>query len=66
VGHPTGRFLALRPAAGDKTDLPRSDSDRKRELSDHPAELLRFAGIKPGMRVVSPVCWRAAVVTAKY
>ncbi len=29
----------------------RSESDRKRDALDHPAELLRLAGIKPGMRV---------------
>jgi predicted methyltransferase len=29
----------------------RTDDDRKRDGLDHPAELLRLAGIKPGMRV---------------
>ena len=29
----------------------RTDNDRKRDALDHPAELLRLAGIKPGMRV---------------
>lgn len=29
----------------------RSENDRKRDALDHPAELLRLAGIKPGMRV---------------
>ncbi len=29
----------------------RPEADRKRDLSDHPAELLRLAGIRPGMRV---------------
>jgi predicted methyltransferase len=29
----------------------RSDSDRKRDALDHPAEILRLAGIKPGMQV---------------
>ncbi|MEJ1965331.1 MAG: methyltransferase domain-containing protein [Gammaproteobacteria bacterium] len=29
----------------------RSDSDRKRDALDHPTELLRLAGIKPGMNV---------------
>jgi predicted methyltransferase len=29
----------------------RSDNDLKRDALDHPAELLRLAGIKPGMRV---------------
>jgi predicted methyltransferase len=29
----------------------RSDDDRKRDALDHPAEILRLAGIKPGMQV---------------
>jgi predicted methyltransferase len=29
----------------------RSDRDRKRDALDHPAEILRLAGIKPGMQV---------------
>ena len=30
----------------------RSEDDRKRDALDHPAQMLRLAGIKPGMRVV--------------
>ena len=33
------------------SNTARSDADRKRDPLDHPAELLRLAGIKPGMRV---------------
>jgi predicted methyltransferase len=33
------------------THAGRSDADRKRDAIDHPADLLRLAGIKPGMRV---------------
>src|SRR4030095_5717339 len=29
----------------------RSDADRERDKRDHPAEILAFAGFKPGMRV---------------
>src|ERR1700760_315485 len=29
----------------------RTDADKKRDALDHPAEVLRLAGIKPGMRV---------------
>ena len=46
-------------AAASSTDLysaavahaGRSAEDRKRDASDHPAEVLRTAGIKPGMQV---------------
>src|SRR5579862_2700640 len=43
-------------AAADRYDQAvahsgRSDADLKRDATDHPAELLRLAGIKPGMRV---------------
>jgi predicted methyltransferase len=30
----------------------RSESDKKRDLTDHPAEVLRLGGIKPGMKVL--------------
>ena len=33
------------------SNAARFDNDRKRDPLDHPAELLRLAGIKPGMRV---------------
>jgi predicted methyltransferase len=29
----------------------RNDKDRERDVRDHPAELLNFAGIKPGMKI---------------
>ena len=52
-------FFSLHAYAGAEPDLydkavsnpARPDADRKRDPLDHPAELLRLAGIKPGMRV---------------
>jgi predicted methyltransferase len=49
-------FAGLDAAAADAYDAAvahagRSDADLKRDALDHPAEILRLAGIKPGMRV---------------
>lgn len=49
-------LAAANPRAGDLYDAAvahpgRSERDVKRDALDHPAELLRLAGIKPGMQV---------------
>lgn len=49
-------FAASQANAADPYDAAvahagRSDADQKRDSLDHPAEILRLAGIKPGMRV---------------
>jgi predicted methyltransferase len=52
-------FLSLSADGGGEPDLydkalsspARPQQDRKRDALDHPAELLRLAGIKPGMQV---------------
>lgn len=49
--------LPAAQAAGDLYDAAvhhpgRSPADLKRDVTDRPAQVLRFAGIKPGMRVV--------------
>ena len=49
-------LLAGPPARADVVDAAvqhagRSSADRKRDALDHPAQILRLAGIKPGMRV---------------
>lgn len=48
-----GAYAAGEPDIYDKavSNAARPDNDRKRDPQDHPAELLRLAGIKPGMRV---------------
>ncbi len=49
-------LLAAHASAADLYDAAvahagRSDADRQRDSMDHPADILRLAGIKPGMRV---------------
>src|SRR5262245_13966913 len=49
-------FVTTTATAGDiydtaLTNPARPAKDLKRDAADHPAELLRLAGIKPGMRV---------------
>ncbi len=49
-------FVGTEAAAADVYDaavahVGRSDADLKRDPLDHPAEILRLAGIRPGMRV---------------
>jgi predicted methyltransferase len=52
-------FLSVSAYAGGEPDLydktvsntARPEADRKRDALDHPAEMLRLAGIKPGMQV---------------
>jgi predicted methyltransferase len=48
-----GAYGASEPDTYDKavSNTARPASDRKRDALDHPAELLRLAGIKPGMQV---------------
>jgi predicted methyltransferase len=56
IGITTASMHAAAASATDQYDAAvahsgRSAADLKRDATDHPAELLRLAGIKPGMRV---------------